>query len=123
MKIRHLALVFFLAVPVLLVWHPANAQVQQDIVISSLVGSYKVEGRNPDGSSYKGSLEISVNDNVANFNWAIGSQKFRGQGSLIGNVLVVNWGDAAPVIYTIDLDGNLTGTWKNGRASERAVRK
>ena len=102
---------------------PAIAQVQQNIDIASLEGDYKVQGHNPNGSPYSGSLKISVIDGVANFRWKVGGDIFKGQGSLVGNVLVVNWGNSLPVIYTIDLDGNLAGTWDGGNASERLTRK
>lgn len=102
---------------------PAFAQVQQQASVASLQGNYRVEGRNPDGSAYSGSLTIRDVDGVANFEWRVGSRAYRGQGSFIGNVLVVNWGSDAPVIYTIGLDGNLAGTWANGRASERLLRQ
>ena len=103
--------------------NPAWSQVQQNIVVEKLEGKYKVRGHNPDGSAYSGSLRIKVVDGVANFTWNVAGDTFRGQGSLVGNVLVVNWGNAAPVLYTIDLDGNLAGTWDGGNASERATRQ
>jgi hypothetical protein len=30
----------------------------------------------------------------------------------------VNWGQSAPVIYRVEDDGTLRGTWSNGRATE-----
>ncbi len=100
-----------------------QAQVKQEVSAASLAGSYDVRGRNPNGSAYSGALEIAVIDNVPNFTWNVGNRIYKGQGSFVGNVLVVNWGNSAPVIYTIDLDGNLSGTWSNGQASERLTRK
>ena len=101
----------------------AHAQVQQEINLDSLAGNYKVRGRNPDGGVYSGTLNIKIVDGVANFTWQVANDTFMGQGSLIGNVVVVNWGSSSPVIYTVDLQGNLVGTWDKGNASERAVRQ
>lgn len=102
---------------------PSHAQVQQTVEVSQLAGAYSVEGRNPDGSAYSGSLDLTVIDGVANLVWSVGNRTYKGQGSFIGNVLVVNWGSSAPVLYTVDLQGNLAGTWDRGRASERLIRK
>ncbi len=102
---------------------PGFAQVQQNVEIASLAGSYAVQGRNPDGSAYSGSLSLTVLDGVANLTWAVGNRIYKGQGTFIGNVLVVNWGSSSPVLYTVDLQGNLAGTWDRGRASERLIRQ
>lgn len=102
---------------------PAYAQVQQNVAVAELDGNYRVDGRNPDGSGYSGSVIIKSIDGVANFEWHVGNQVYKGQGTFVGNVLVVNWGSAAPVLYTVDLDGNLSGTWDNGKASERLTRR
>ena len=87
--------------------------------LDRLAGQYDVDGRNPNGSQYDGRVEITVRDDVAYFRWDIGSQVFKGQGTLAGNVLTVDWGQADPVIYIVQDDGSLHGTWSNGRASER----
>ena len=45
-------------------------------------------------------------------------QSYRGDGTLDGNVLVVNWGSATPVIYSLAADGILSGLWSAGRGAE-----
>lgn len=102
---------------------PAYAQVQQNVSVGDIAGNYGVRGRNPDGSGYKGSLSIVDVDGIANFEWNVAGRTYKGQGSFIGNVLVVNWGSSHPVLYTVDLNGNLAGTWNDGQASERLTRK
>ncbi|MDJ0931064.1 hypothetical protein [Breoghania sp.] len=58
---------------------------------------------------------------IAHFRWDIAGQIYRGTGRLNGNVLTVDWGLADPVIYIVNDDGTLSGTWDRGRASERLV--
>lgn len=81
-------------------------------------GAYQVQGLNPNGSRYEGRVTITVKDNTAFFRWDIAGQTFHGQGPLTGNTLVIDWGEADPVIYQINADGTLNGTWAAGRASE-----
>ncbi len=102
---------------------PAQAQVQQNVTVDDIAGNYRVRGRNPDGSAYKGSVSIVDVDGVANLKWNVAGRIYKGQGNFIGNVLVVNWGSAHPVIYTVGLDGNLAGTWNDGQASEKLTRQ
>ena len=81
-------------------------------------GAYRVQGLNPNGSGYEGRVTITVKDNTAFFRWEIAGDTFHGQGPLTGNTLVIDWGEAQPVIYQINADGTLKGTWAGGRASE-----
>lgn len=120
---RLILVIALVVVPVTVFPSMPFAQVQQSIEVSQLAGAYAVEGRNPDGSAYSGTLNLTVIDGVANLVWSVGNRTYKGQGNFIGNVLVVNWGSSAPVLYTVDLEGNLAGTWDRGRASERLVRK
>ena len=38
----------------------------------------------------------------------------RFNGTMDGNVLVVNWGSATPVVYALGADGSLKGLWAAG---------
>lgn len=87
----------------------------------SLSGSYKAEGRNPDGSAYSGSVTIVDIGGTVGMTWRIGSTSYKGKGALDGRVLTVNWGDDAPVIYVVMPNGVLYGTWAKGRALERLL--
>ena len=102
--------------------YETQAQVLEVVEIGTLQGSYSVHGRNPNGTPYAGTLQVVVSDDIAFFQWKIGKTKYSGEGTLVGNVLVVHWGNSPPVIYTIDANGNLAGTWQNGKASERLIK-
>jgi hypothetical protein len=92
------------------------------VYIENLAGTYKVEGRNTNGSRYSGQVTITVQGDVANFLWSIAGETYRGTGTLKGTVLTVDWGAKDPVIYQVNPDGSLDGTWAAGRASERLER-
>jgi hypothetical protein len=81
-----------------------------------LSGRYKVEGRNPDGSAYFGVARIVDDKGKVAITWTIKDTEFSGQGRVVGKVLTVEWGSDTPVIYQIQQDGQLQGTWANGRA-------
>ena len=85
----------------------------------TLAGAYSVDGRNVDGSPYRGTVLVQQRtDGTFLFIWRIGNFH-RGIGTVEGDVVTVDFGDAFPAVYQIHTDGTLTGTWANGRASER----
>ncbi len=86
--------------------------------VRSPEGRYNVEGRNPNGSRYRGTVGITRTGDRYRFDWRVGSQTYTGDGTMDGNVLVVNWGSTTPVIYAIAEDGTLNGLWDAGRAGE-----
>ena len=121
---RVFAVLGILSLPfTLIVAGAASAQVQEGVSIADIVGDYKVSGRNPDGSAYSGSLTLSEGFGAALLEWSVASRSYSGEGNFVGNVLVVNWGAKHPVIYTIDANGNLAGTWAGGLASEKLTRR
>jgi caspase domain-containing protein len=83
-----------------------------------LAGVYRVEGTNPNGSKYRGMVALAQNNDQFNFTWWIGKDVFRGTGHFAGKILVVNWGDKTPVIYTFGDEGVLDGEWADGSATE-----
>jgi hypothetical protein len=83
-----------------------------------LAGVYRVEGTNPNGSKYQGMVALAQNNDQFNFTWWIGKDVFRGTGHFAGKMLVVNWGDKTPVIYTFGDEGALDGEWADGSATE-----
>ena len=101
----------------------ALAQVQTSVSVTDIVGNYRVNGRNPDGSAYSGTLSISDDLGTAALIWKVGSRTYKGSGQFKGNILVVDWGDAHPVIYAVGVNGNLFGTWADGAASEKLTRR
>lgn len=86
-------------------------------------GMYTAEGRNPDGSTYTGSVVMAELNGAVQINWTVGNQQYAGTGVRDGQVVVVNWGAAHPVIYVIMANGNLHGTWDEGKALERLIRR
>lgn len=91
------------------------------LMAQSLAGSYRAEGRNPDGSAYTGTVQISEHGNSVEISWQIGAQAYSGSGSRNGDVVWVDWGQAQPVVYVRMPSGELHGTWAGGRALERLI--
>jgi hypothetical protein len=83
-----------------------------------LTGNYTAKGRNPDGSAYKGTAQITETDGSVAISWQVGASTYTGVGKVAGRVLEVNWNADAPVIYVINADGTLYGTWARGTALE-----
>ena len=81
-------------------------------------GSYRVRGRNPDGSRYSGTAEIRDSGDHIVIEWRVASKGYRGTGTLDGNVLTVDWGATTPVVYALTSDGSLRGLWNSGRGEE-----
>lgn len=98
-----------------LLWSAGGAAAQ------SVGGVYLAEGRNPDGSSYSGTVQIRDSKGVLFFNWQVGSQSYSGSGTRNGDVIWVHWGDQYPVVYVRMPSGELHGTWANGRGLERLI--
>jgi len=93
---------------------PPAIQVQ----ISKIEGQYSAVGRNPNGTNYSGIVTITRRNESYLFIWKIGSSTYSGVGSLSGDTLTVDWGQAYPVIYKVRQDGRLVGLWDNDRATE-----
>jgi hypothetical protein len=72
-------------------------------------GRYRVAGRNPNGSRYTGTVSIAVQGGGYQLDWRVASSGYRGSGTLVGNLLTVDWGSSTPVIYALGPDGRLTG--------------
>lgn len=86
---------------------------------ATLTGIYRVDGRNPNGSPYRGMVSVTQTGDQFAFKWWIGRQTFDGVGQLAGRMVVINWGDKTPVVYTFGTRGNLDGEWADGSATER----
>ncbi|WP_417207950.1 hypothetical protein [Antarctobacter sp.] len=85
-----------------------------------IAGTYRVEGRNPDGSAYTGELRLTAQGARYTGEWTIAGQVFQGIGTLEGRVLSLIWDEGAePVVYVLMPDGELHGTWADGRALDR----
>lgn len=86
-------------------------------------GIYDAQGRNPDGSVYTGTAIVAELNNAVQVSWTVGVQNYTGTGVRDGQVVVVNWGQPAPVVYVVMPNGELHGTWASGTALERLVRR
>ncbi|MCO6383723.1 hypothetical protein [Oceanicola sp. 502str15] len=84
-----------------------------------LTGSYTVEGKNPDGSSYFGTAELVENGTAVSLTWTVAGSSFAGAGIVDGKLITVQWGDPNPVYYVITPSGALHGTWADGTALDR----
>ena len=91
------------------------------VAAQSVAGHYRAEGRNPDGRSYSGKVQIRDNKGVIAVDWQVGSQSYAGKGTRSGDVIWVDWGDTYPVVYVRMPSGELHGTWANGRGLERLI--
>lgn len=91
-----------------------------DDFLSVLPNSFDVAGTNPDGSRYRGQAYVNFDPQTGDLliDWRIGEQQFTGRGPLLGGEFIVDWGQPRPVIYTVQRDGSLFGTWADGAASE-----
>ena len=104
-----------------------GAEAKQETASSvsrELAGDYSVIGTNPNGSRYQGLVAITHEGRDRySFRWVIGKDTFRGQGTLVGKTLTVEWGDVSPVVYQVMENGTLDGLWHNGRGTETLVPK
>ena len=83
-----------------------------------ILGDYYAYGRNADGSSYSGTVNIQpLGPNQVTVYWSVGSS-YSGVGTLNGDVLTVDWGAADPAFYIVMPDGELHGTWADGTGLE-----
>ena len=83
-----------------------------------LAGIYRVSGTNPNGSKYRGMVALTQDKDEFAFTWWIGKDVFHGTGHFAGRMLVVNWGDTKPVIYSFTKDGTLDSEWADGSGDE-----
>ncbi|MCK7613396.1 caspase family protein [Roseibium sediminicola] len=87
-----------------------------------LEGTYAVSGRNPNGTTYTGTVTLSRQGSRYTLIWKVGATGYRGVGELEGNVLTVDWGDKTPVVYALTAEGGLKGLWAAGRGAEELTR-
>lgn len=104
----------------LLLAPPLYAQDQGQQQYTDITGRYSVEGRNPDGSAYSGAFDLTAQPPRYLGQWQIAGQSYSGVGTFDGTVLSLQWDEGAePVVYVLMPDGELHGTWNDGRALER----
>ena len=81
-------------------------------------GRYTVNGRNPNGSRYSGTVSIARRGDRFELAWQVGTSSYRGTGTLENNLLTVNWGSTQPLVYALSEDGSLRGLWSGGQGED-----
>lgn len=95
---------------------------------SNPVGRFQVQGRNPDGSSYGDTAQISwISNTTCRITWNTGGT-VRGICMRSGSAFAASYvmgGEAGLAIYEIKPDGSLDGSWtiagQSGAGGERLV--
>ncbi len=79
---------------------------------TDLEGTYDIEGKNPDGQAYKGTLKVKKDGDGYTFNWDAG-RLTSGFGIKGGDFIAVGVGgkQCSFVGYDIQADGTLQGKW------------
>ena len=102
-------------------WQPILAVVimvcmATSLEAANLAGSYTCQGVNPNGPSYSGTVKIIPSGDAYLLNWTIQGTTHTGVGIVTGNYLSSSWSSGGPggiVVYRIESDGRLVGTWAN----------
>jgi hypothetical protein len=98
---------------------------------ANIAGKYTITGTNPNGTMYRGALEVIEHGEVYQFRWNAGNQ-YDGVGVVNGDVVAVafangpNGTGCGVVDYNIQGDGSLVGRWgywgKDEAGTENATR-
>jgi hypothetical protein len=91
-----------------------------------LAKHYVAEGKNQDGSSYSGSVDINViSDTTFSIVWKISGSVYKGFGMRMNDSLAATYtldGEPGLVIYQVGKGGTFSGLWavrgQNGSGSE-----
>ena len=81
-----------------------------------VAGHYNIVGTNPNGATYKGTLEVITRGDVYQFRWNAGTQ-YDGVGVQNGKIVAVAFANGADgkgcgvVDYDVKSDGTLDGKW------------
>src|SRR5438046_6613087 len=96
-----------------------------------VAGHYNIVGTNPNGATYKGTLEVITRGDVYQFRWNAGTQ-YDGVGVQNGKIVAVAFANGSDgkgcgvVDYDIESDGSLNGKWgywgTNEAGTESATR-
>lgn len=81
-------------------------------------GAYTVLGYDKNGRKYQGMVSITRQADRYQLDWKIGANAYKGEGTLDGNLLTVNWGSSTPIVYALAADGSLNGLWDTGAGVE-----
>src|SRR5262249_7552167 len=98
---------------------PSEVKAAESSGLLPIAGIYRAEGVNPSGTTYRGMASVTFEDGHYGVSWWIGKDVFHGSGRLAGRMLVVEWGQSAPAVYTVTHGGILDGEWADGRGTDR----
>jgi|SRR5687768_12291530 hypothetical protein len=80
-----------------------------------LVGTYRCDGKNPDGSAYRGIVEIAKVRDTFRVKWTLDDSAVIGVGIFSNDVFAVSYFGGAPAVVVYKLNGtNLVGEWTMG---------
>ena len=93
---------------------------------TGLVGTHVVQGKNPNGTAYKGKIGIAVKNGIVRLEWTIGKDVSHGTGVMAGNTLGVALDEGLAIYRVVGQAGgiSLIGLWasKGGTApNEEAI--
>jgi hypothetical protein len=96
-----------------------------------IAGKYNITGTNPEGTAYKGTVEVIARGDVYQFRWNAGTQ-YDGVGVQNRNIIAVAYANGSDgkgcgvIDYDIASDGSLSGKWGywgvNDAGTESATR-
>jgi hypothetical protein len=82
---------------------------------ADLVGVYRCDGMNPDGSAYRGVVEIAKVRETFRVKWTLDDSAVMGVGIYSNNILAVSYFGGAPAVVVYRVDGTkLVGEWTMG---------
>jgi len=83
----------------------------------NLAGIYLCEGINPDGTPYKGIVEITPTADSYRIRWTMAQQNTTGVGIFRGGVLAVSYYGGTPGVAVYRVEGaRLVGEWTMGNS-------
>jgi hypothetical protein len=81
----------------------------------SLVGTYRCNGVNPDGSAYEAVVEITKRDGTFRVEWIMDGGVVTGVGIYSGGVFAASYFGGAPAVVVYKVEGErLIGEWTMG---------
>ena len=84
---------------------------------ADVTGAYLCEGVNPDGTKYRGTVDITKVNDTYRVQWTMAEHSLTGIGIFSNGVLAVSYFGGAPgVIVYRPADGRLVGEWTVGTA-------
>lgn len=80
-----------------------------------LVGTYRCDGMNPDGSAYRGVVEIAKVRDTFRVKWTLDDSAVMGVGIYSNSIFAVSYFGGAPAVVVYKVDGTrLVGEWTMG---------